>query len=104
MNPQDPNLIISDDQAEKISAILPKLASLQEAIETLSPNIRNYLKFINEDLMQYPDLVHLLTDEQIKPIYSALRAETQVFITTRAASKRGAKPTIEATQTLMGLL
>lgn len=102
--PQDPSIITTDEQSEKIALILPKLEALQEAIETQNPNIRNYLKRLNEDLMQYPDLVHLLTDEQIKPIYSALRAETQVFITTRESKKRGAKPTIEATQTLLGLL
>lgn len=98
------DIITSDEQAEKIQAILPKLQSLQLALEEANPNIRGYLKAINEDLRQYPELTILLTDEQIKPIYSALRAETQVVISTRESKKRGAKPTAAQTTELLGLL
>jgi hypothetical protein len=100
----DPNVLLTDVQSAKIEEILPKLAALQTALEEQNPNIRNYLKRLNEDLSQYPDLVHILTDEQIKPIYSAMRAESQAFITTRESKKRGAKPTLEQAQNLLGLL
>jgi hypothetical protein len=97
-------MITSDEQANKIAAILPKLQSLQVALEEANPNIHGYLKAINEDLRQYPELTILLTDEQIKPIYSALRAESQAVIAVKESKKRGAKVSTEVTQTLMGLL
>lgn len=98
------DILLTDIQSAKIEEILPKLAALQTAIEEQNPNIRNYLKRLNEDLMQYPDLVHILTDEQIKPIYSAMRAETQTFIAVKESKKRGAKPTAEQAANLLSML
>jgi hypothetical protein len=78
-------LIQTDQNAEVIAKILPKLQQLDEMLESQAPGIKNYLLEINEDLRQYPDLVHLLNDEQIRPIYSALRAVTNTVITAKAA-------------------
>lgn len=78
-------MITTDQNAEVIAKILPKLSILDEMLEAQAPGLKNYLLEINEDLRQYPDLVHLLTDEQIKPIYSALRAVTNTVITAKAA-------------------
>lgn len=97
--------ITSDVQAEKIALILPKLQSLQIALESENPEIRGYLKAIHTDLAQYPDLAHLLTDEQIAPIYSAIRQQTNVVIEAKAAKKKsGAKATADTANLLMGLL
>lgn len=79
------DLIQTDQNAEVISRILPKLSQLDEMLESQAPGLKNYLLEINEDLRQYPDLVHLLNDEQIRPIYSALRAVTNTVITAKAA-------------------
>lgn len=79
------DVITTDQNAEVISRILPKLSQLDEMLESQAPGLKNYLLEINEDLRQYPDLVHLLTDEQIRPIYSALRATTNTVITAKAA-------------------
>jgi hypothetical protein len=81
----DQNIIATDQNAEVISRILPKLQQLDSMLESQAPGLKNYLLEINEDLRQYPDLVHLLTDEQIKPIYSSLRAITNTVITAKAA-------------------
>lgn len=78
-------IITTDQNAEVIAKILPKLSTLDEMLEAQAPGLKNYLLEINEDLRQYPDLVHLLNDEQIKPIYSALRAVTNTVITAKAA-------------------
>lgn len=78
-------MITTDQNAEVIAKILPKLSTLDEMLEAQAPGLKNYLLEINEDLRQYPDLVHLLSDEQIKPIYSALRAVTNTVITAKAA-------------------
>ena len=83
----DPNLITSDENAEVIAKILPKIQLLTDALLAQAPEVRNHLLEINEDLRQYPDLVHLLNDEQIAPIYSALRQQTNVVIAAKAAKK-----------------
>ncbi len=82
------NIIQSDINSAAIEEILPKLAALQEALETNNPDIAGYMKGIKQNLSMFPDLVHLLSDEQIKPIYSAARAQTQVVIATKAAKKK----------------
>lgn len=101
---QESQLITTDTQSAQLAEILPKLESLRIALEEQNPNVRNYLKLINENLRLFPDLVHLLSDEQITPIYSALRAETQVFISAKESKKRGAKPSATLTNDIMGLL
>jgi hypothetical protein len=84
----NPNIILSDSNSAAIEEILPKLAILQEALETNNPDIAGYMKAIKQNLSMFPDLVHLLSDEQIKPIYSAARAVSQVVIATKAAKKK----------------
>jgi hypothetical protein len=81
----------ADTEAENalmISVILPKINILREALLAQAPEIANHLKEINEDLRQYPDLVHLLSDDDIAPIYSAIMEQSNVEITAKAAKKK----------------
>lgn len=104
MTTQDPNVIQSDANAELIAGILPKLQALDEALLAQAPTIRNHLQDINDNLREFPDLVHLLTDEQIRPIYSALRAHTNVEIAARASKAKGPKTSAADKQMLNDLL
>lgn len=71
------------------SGILDKIAQLEQELQAENPNIQNYLRMVGDNLRQFPDLVHLLSDEQIKPIYDAKRQETQVEIVKKTAKSRG---------------
>src|SRR6185437_962339 len=98
-----PTTEISEENAQVIQRILPKIAQLEAALLAEAPGIRNHLQDINDDLKQYPDVVMLLSDEQIAPIYHALRAHTNVEIAARAA-KKSKKATKEEGQFLADLL
>src|SRR5690606_7622616 len=79
---------LDEEQQLRVSEILPKLKALEEALQTEAPGIENYIKDINNNLREFPELVHLLSDEQIKPIYSAYRAQTGVAIATKRAKTK----------------
>lgn len=86
------DVITTDEQAEKIAVVLPKIEQLAQELQSENPEIDKYMKFINDDLRQYPELVHLLSDEQIKPLYSAMRQKTDITISVKA-SRGGKKKT-----------
>ena len=95
MSNESNEVILTDSQSEVIESILPKIRQLEEELQAENPNIDEYLMMINRDLLQYPELTILLTDEQIKPIYSALREKTEVAITVKASKKRGSKGVLD---------
>lgn len=72
----------------KVEDIVPKLDNLSQMLDANAPGIENHLKEINEDLRQYPDLVFLLSDEQISPIYRAILKHENVVIKVKEAKKR----------------
>lgn len=92
MSEETQDVIMTSEQSEKLEVILPKLLQLEQELNAENPEIDQYLKFINDDLRQYPELVHLLSDEHIKPLYSAMRQKTDVTISVKASKKKkGAK-------------
>lgn len=101
---QLPEIIETDASVEAIAEIIPKLQALQQALEEQNPNINGYLKSISENLRQFPELVHLLSDEQIKPIYSAMRQQTSVVISAKLAKNAAKKPTANEAAQLLNLL
>ncbi len=90
--------------ADRIGEILPKLAALESALIEQNPNINGYMKAINENLRQYPELLHLLTREQQKPIYTAIRQQTKVVISAKLAKKKPPKVTAAESQQLIDML
>ncbi len=78
-------------QAITVDSILPKIAHLQQMLETAAPGIENYLMEINEDLRQYPELTFMLSDEQIAPIYSAIMKREGIALAVKASKKKGSK-------------
>lgn len=84
-----PSHEIDDGQAEALDNIMPKLEQLEQELHSENPEIDQYLLLINQDLRQYPGLEHLLTDEQIKPIYLAMRQKTDVKISVKASRAKG---------------
>jgi hypothetical protein len=79
---------LTEEQSLRVSEILPKLKRLEEELKTENPGIQNYIKDINNNLREFPELLHLLSDEDIKPIYSALKQQTGVAIMTKKSKSR----------------
>lgn len=99
-----PEVIATDSNAAAIAEVLPKLSALQSALEEQNPNIQSYMKSIGENLRQFPELVHLLSDEQIRPIYTAMQRETGVVISAKLAKKATKKTTAAEAAQLFNLL
>lgn len=92
--------IISDVDAEKIGKVLEKLERLSDLLEVQAPDIANHMLAINRDLRQYPELVHLLSDEQIAPIYrGAIQMSQETFAAT--AKKKATKAAKAETKAIM---
>lgn len=91
---------MSTEQNAILNSALGQIEKLQAALEREDPNIKNYLKMINEDIRQHPELMHLLNDDQIATVYKATMKQTNVII--EVAKSKGNKTGKAAKQ--MGLL
>lgn len=50
------------------------------AREDGAPDIRNHLEALNNNLRKNPELIHLLTEEQIAPYYKAVVAQADLVL------------------------
>jgi hypothetical protein len=89
---------------EKIQQILPKLTKLEGLLQAQDPELPNALRDVEKNLSMYPELAHILSDEQIRPIYSATMYQTKVVIAAKAAKAPKAKATSETANLLKDLL
>ena len=69
-----------------------KIKALSNALEQKLPNLGEELHRINEELRKYPELGHLLSNEQIGEIVKGIRAESAGQFAFAAQSGRGTKP------------
>lgn len=76
-------------QQEQVTA---KLLELEAALKARSPLIPNLLGIIHHNLQQYPELTHVLTEEQIGVISSGLSFQSSIVIAT-TEKKSGGKAT-----------
>jgi hypothetical protein len=67
-------------------AISIKIAELYNAVQSTLPNMPTLLRDIHANLKQDPELVTLLTPEQVSIIVSGLSKQTQTTITTSILS------------------
>lgn len=69
-------LVVSDEMKALTSfdpnAFLLKLVKVHEGVQAKAPGIENYFREINKNLHQYPELVHLLNDDQLAALTSGL--------------------------------
>jgi hypothetical protein len=70
-------------------AISIKIAELYDAVQSTLPSMPTLLRTIHSNLKQDPELVTLLSPEQVSIIVSGLSKQTQTTITTSILS--GAK-------------
>lgn len=54
------------------------LDKLRVQLEAEVPQLKQAMATVNNYLREFPDLVHILTDEQIAPLYQAMMTEAKV--------------------------
>jgi hypothetical protein len=64
-----------------------RIFELQEALEKATPNYTNILREIHNTLKNDPDVVTLLTEDEIGTITAALKQHKNVVITSEAVKK-----------------
>lgn len=76
--------------------ITSTMAELEEALESNIPGFANILKKIHQDLAADPDVVTLLTPEQISVVVRGLERHAGIIVTPAKAKKAAAKKNISA--------
>ena len=64
----------------QLVALLPKLDALEKALLTADPLMPTHLKEIHKHLIQYEELAHLLTEEQISIILEGQQKKLGVLL------------------------
>ncbi|MGL4484301.1 MAG: hypothetical protein ACRCUS_05070 [Anaerovoracaceae bacterium] len=78
-------------QTQEAEVILSQIAELSQALETANPDIGSYVKQIHKNLIQYPELVHILKPEQVATIVRGIETVTNEKIMEDAKPKPRAK-------------
>lgn len=68
---------------------MANLLSVEQGVKSSGENIQDYLRLIHANLTQYPELTHLLNDDQIALIVQGFIYESKEQVA--VATKRGAK-------------
>ena len=55
-------------QSQEADIIISKIEELSQALEESNPSIATYVKDIHRNLLQFPELVHILKPEQVQVI------------------------------------
>lgn len=85
-------------QVEGLNAelFMANLMSVEEGVKNSGENIQDYLRLIHANLTQYPELCHILSEEQIKIIVGGFIKESNTQI--KVATTRGGKSMAKLTQ------
>ena len=59
-------------QSMEADVLLNKIAELSQRLEEANPDITNYVRDIHRNLLQYPELVHILKPEEVVTIVKAI--------------------------------
>ena len=59
-------------QSQEADVIISKIAELSQALEENNPSIATYVKDIHRNLLQFPELVHILKPEQVQTIVKGI--------------------------------
>lgn len=92
------------DMGEILSGVRDRIAGLANALEEKNPGIENYLSAINMDVRQYPELMHMLSEEEIAAIYKGLQTKTGIHVTVKTAKKKGNQSKLDDGSSVADLL
>ena len=59
-------------QSQEADVIISKIEELSQALEENNPSIATYVKDIHRNLLQFPELVHILKPEQVQTIVKGI--------------------------------
>jgi hypothetical protein len=76
---------------EQHRAILESLANLKALMIAGDPDFALLLGEIHSQLIQYPELTHILTDDQIDAVYKGLLQKNQVHIAVKVSKAKAPK-------------
>lgn len=77
------------DSGEVLEVLKQELIELGNQLLEEKPILTDVLERVNKNLRQYPELTHLLTDDEIKPLYQVYVRMAEVEKTVAAKSKGG---------------
>ena len=80
------------NQSNEATNILLKISELSTALETNNPDISSYVKAIHKNLLQFPELVHILQPSQVVTIVKGIELVNGEKIAEEA------KPKVRATR------
>jgi hypothetical protein len=76
------------DKHPKLAELESKLSTLEQSLLSQDPQMPNHLKEIHKYLIQFEELSHLLTEEQIAIILDAQQRRVGVILAAETKSKK----------------
>lgn len=82
-----------DSPAEhpKLKELLPKLDALEQALLAADPKFPTHLKEIHSYLIQFEELAHLLTEQQIAVILEGQQKKLGIVLAAETTKTKGSK-------------
>lgn len=74
---------------DQLSLLLPKIAALEQALVDKDPKMPEHLRSIHKALIQYEELSHLLTEEQLGTIIAAQSQKLGVVLAEETKASKG---------------
>ena len=78
-------------QSQEADVIISKIEELSQALEENNPSIATYVKDIHRNLLQFPELVHILKPEQVQTIVKGIEQVNGEKIAEEAKPKTRAR-------------
>lgn len=75
----------------KLKELLPKLDALEQALLAADPKFPTHLKEIHGYLIQFEELAHLLTEQQIAVILEGQQKKLGIILAQETTKTKGAK-------------
>ena len=63
---------VTINQSQEADVIMEKIVALSQALEESHPSIATYVKDIHRNLLQFPELIHILKPEQVQTIVKGI--------------------------------
>lgn len=95
---------LSDEAKASHLMLVESLLELQAALLNEEPDFPVLLDKINKQLQATPELLHVLSDEQIQPVYTAAMKKTGTHIEVKSSKSKKSKGLLDTGQGLGDLL
>jgi len=83
-----------------VAGVRQRLGEIQNKLLEQDPNLPVHLSAIHQTLIQYEELVHLLSEEEIAPLVKGQRKYSGVQLVTAAITKKTGPKTVPKGQSI----